>query len=215
MSKLAAQLQLSLPLEALPPRYNIAPTQDIAAIRQRIDGQRELVQFHWDLIPAWTKDLAKKPRMINARAETLAEKPTFKGLLRKRRCLIPADGFYEWQPAGKAKRPYYIHLKDQPVFAFAGLWDCWSRPDAPAIESCTIITCGPNELMRGLHDRMPVILSPADYDRWLDAENQDTADLLPLLNPYPASEMAAYPVTTTVNNPRSQGEACVAPLVES
>jgi putative SOS response-associated peptidase YedK len=188
-----------------PALYNIAPSQPIAAVVNEPQAKAEYVR--WGLVPSWATDASIGNRMINARAETLAKKPAFARLLRRRRCLIPADGFYEWRrnAGGKTKTPMHIRMRDGRPFAFAGLWDKWRDPDGHTLRSCTIITTSPNELMRPIHDRMPVILHEADYQRWLgggeDAEKKDTAELERLLAPYTAAEMEAYAVSTAVNSP--------------
>lgn len=181
------------------PRYNIAPTQNIVAIRK--SSSTQLALLRWGLIPAWAKDESIGSRMINARAETIAEKPSFKNLLRSRRCLIVADGFYEWKAEGKEKTPMYITLQDDRPFAFAGLWDLWKSPDGRQVESCTIITTEPNELMVSIHNRMPVILRPGAYEDWLNPQLRDTDTLTHWLRPYPAELMKARPVSKLVNNP--------------
>ena len=195
------------------PRFNIAPSQPILAIPN--DGAHRADFFVWGLIPSWAKDPAMGNRMINARAETLAEKPSFRGAFKYKRCLILADGFYEWKapdsPGSKAKTPYYIQMEDRQPFAFAGLWDNWDSPDGSTVRSCTIITTEPNELMAKLHNRMPVILKPADYATWLDPAPRTPDGLSPLLLPYPAAEMAAYPVSTLVNSPANDRPELVAP----
>jgi len=198
----------------LAPRYNVAPTQAVAAVRQRPDSDdREVVLLHWGLIPSWAKDPAMGARMINARAETVADKPSFRAALRRRRCLIPADGFYEWQAVGSQKQPYYIRPRDEAQpFALAGLWEHWERGEGRRIESCTIITTTANDLLRPLHDRMPVIVAPADFDLWLDPGVQNPEAVRPLLSPYPEEAMAMYPVTREVNNPRHDGPGCITPL---
>ncbi len=192
------------------PRYNIAPTQSVAAIRLR-DGRRQLSFLHWGLIPSWANDASIGNRLINARADAVADKPSFRSAFKKSRCLVVADGFYEWKKAGKAKRPFYIRLKDEQPFAFAGLAEHWHRGDQ-VIESCTIITTEPNELMADIHDRMPVILSPKEYDLWLDPEFEGKEKLLSMLRSYPADEMMAYPVSTVVNSPRNEKAECVVPI---
>ncbi len=193
------------------PRYNIAPTQPVAVIRQTTQG-RELSRMNWGLIPAWSRDPKLGGRLINARAETVASKPSFRDAFRRRRCLIPADGFYEWKDAGgKTKQPYYISLPDGRPFAFAGLWEHWERPEA-AIDSCTIITTVANDLLRPLHERMPVILHPNDYDRWLDPQQTDTSSLETLLTPYEDDAMKFQAVSTLVNSPRNDAPACVVAL---
>jgi putative SOS response-associated peptidase YedK len=175
-------------------RYNIAPTEGVLAVANNRPDRIE--HFHWGLIPSWAKDRKIGNRMINARAETLAEKPAFRNALRRRRCLVPADGFYEWKkdPGVKTKTPMHIRLKSGDIFAFAGLWETWRSPDGSVIPSCTLITTQPNELMADIHDRMPVILRPEDYQRWLDPLERDTGELVELLKPYPAAEMQARPV---------------------
>ena len=196
-------------LPNLRPRYNIAPSQDVVAIRRAADG-RELVSLRWGLIPFWAKEAAIGNRMINARAETAAGKPAFRAAFRRRRCLVAADGFYEWQKTdGGPKQPYFIRLADDAPFAIAGLWERWSAPDGEAVESCTLLTTGANDLLRPIHDRMPVILAPAAYDAWLDAEAPSAEALL---RPYPAGEMTAYAIGRLVNDPRTDAAACIAPL---
>ena len=195
-----------------PPRYNIAPTQPVAAVRASMaSGRRELTYFHWGLIPSWAKDLKMGARLINARAETAAEKPSFRAALKYRRCLVPADGFYEWQKTNGKKQPVYIKMADGRPFAFAGLWEHWQGADGSEIESCTLLTTSPNELLRSVHDRMPVILHPDDYDLWLDTKMQTADRLQPLLQPYPAEEMTFYPVSTLVNTPQIDDPRLVEP----
>jgi putative SOS response-associated peptidase YedK len=191
------------------PRYNIAPTQQVAAIRTHAGSpQRELAWMRWGLIPSWADDPAIGNRMINARGETLAEKPAYREAFRRRRCLIPADGFYEWKQGAKPKQPNYIYLKNEQPFAFAGLWESWQHA-GQTIESCTIITTEANELLRPLHERMPVILGPDDYETWLDASIQNPERLEPLLVPYPADRMTLYPVSSAVNSPRCDDASCL------
>ncbi|MDX2271414.1 MAG: SOS response-associated peptidase [Cyanobacteriota bacterium] len=188
------------------PRYNIAPGQSISLVVQDPNTRkRHLRSWQWGLIPSWAKDL--KP-MLNARAETLAEKPTFRTALRQRRCLIPTDGFYEWKGQGKSKQPFHIGLKTGSLFAFAGLWETWKSPAGNIIQSCAIITTAPNELMAGIHDRMPVIMDPHEYEIWLDPKIQDPDIVLPLLKPYPLPDMSAYAVSTRVNSPSHDDPAC-------
>jgi putative SOS response-associated peptidase YedK len=189
------------------PRYNVAPTQTVIVVND--DGTRHLTEMRWGLIPSWAKDPAIGNRMINARAETVATKPAFRVALRNRRCVIPADGFYEWQPVGRRKQPVYIVLKNREPFGFAGLWENWISPDGEEIKSCTIITTEANELLKPIHDRMPVILTREGEAVWLDPTIQDPGSLLPLLNPYPAEDMEWYPVSTSVNNPAHDGPECV------
>ncbi len=212
-------MQFSLPetaVSALPPavpRYNIAPTQPIAAIRLDQAGERDLTFFRWGLIPSWAKDIKIGSRMINARSETVAEKPSFRAAFKRRRCLIPADGFYEWQKRNGGKQPMFIHPAEgeERPFALAGLWELWRDADGGTLQSCTILTTSPNELMAPIHNRMPVIIEPEDYDLWLDPEPNPEQGLH-LLRPYPAEKMAAYPVSTLVNNPRNDVSNCVQPI---
>jgi putative SOS response-associated peptidase YedK len=195
-------------------RYNIAPTQPVPVVRLKSDQlkpQREMVMLRWGLIPAWAKDPAIGNRMINARAESLAHKPAFRAALRSRRCLVVADGFYEWQAAGKAKQPYFIHFRDDRPFAFAGLWEAWEGPDHTAIESCTIITTTADDLIRPIHDRMPVILAPEVYEVWLDSSVNKFEEIAGLLAPFSSDRMEAYPVNTLVNNPTQDEAGCIEP----
>jgi putative SOS response-associated peptidase YedK len=172
---------------------------------------RQLVLFKWGLVPSWAKDAKIGNSLINARAESVAEKPAFRAAFRRRRCLVVADGFYEWQRTGSKKQPYFIRLADDRPFAFAGLWEFWEGPDHSALETCALITTGANELMEPIHDRMPVILAPDDYDRWLDPALQTPEQLQPLLRQFPSGAMVAYPVSTHVNSPRNEDPRCIAP----
>jgi putative SOS response-associated peptidase YedK len=208
---IASAFQLSA-LPVLQPRYNIAPTQPIAIVRATPTQPREFGLVRWGLVPFWAKDLTIGARMINARSETVAEKPAFRAALRYRRCLILADGFYEWQKQDKHKQPFYIHLADHPLFAFAGLWESWQGSDGSKLETCTILTTSANTLMQPIHDRMPVILHAQDYDQWLDPTQQTAANLQPLLQPYPEHEMNAYSVSATVNKASSDRPECIQPL---
>ena len=193
----------------LKPRYNIAPTQQIVAIKLDPEsGTRQLSLLRWGLIPSWADDPSIGNRMINARADTVAVKPAFRSAFKKGRCLIVADGFYEWKKIGSTKQPFFVRLKDDEPFAFAGLSEHWHRGDQ-VIDSATIITTEGNEVMEGIHDRMPVILSPNDYDLWLEPDFHGQGKLLEMLKPYPAEEMTAYPVSTVVNNPRNEMKECV------
>jgi putative SOS response-associated peptidase YedK len=194
-----------------PPRYNVAPTQAVATVRAGADpGHRELAWCRWGLIPSWADDPAIGNRMINARAETAAEKPAFRSVIRHRRCLILADGFYEWQKRDGAKQPYYFRRKDGRPFAFAGLWDRWQDGDK-RIESCTILTTDANDLLRPVHNRMPVILEPEAYERWLDPAVQKVDEVKPFLQPYRAGDMQSYAVSLVVNNPRNDVPKCIEP----
>jgi putative SOS response-associated peptidase YedK len=196
-------------------QYNIAPTQMIAAVLQNSpSSSRQFQQLRWGLIPSWAKDPSMGAKLINARAETVAEKPSFRSAFKRRRCLIVADGFYEWQHQEKKKQPFYIRLQHGKPFGFAGLWEQWKSPSGEEIDSCTIVTTEANELMRSLHDRMPVILNPQDYDLWLNPEVQDPEALQKLLRPYASSAMTAYPVSTLVNNPRHNSSECIKPISE-
>lgn len=193
-------------------RYNIAPTQPILALPN--DGSKEAGFFIWGLIPSWAKDATIGSRMINARAETLAEKPSFRSAYQYHRCLIFSSGFYEWQaqPGVKTKIPHFIHFKTGEPFAFAGLWEKWEAPDGSNIHSATIITTEPNELMGKIHNRMPVILPCGAYTQWLDSSPLQPSSLQQLLIPYPAGEMEAYPVSTLVNSPAFDHPECIAPV---
>jgi putative SOS response-associated peptidase YedK len=194
------------------PRYNIAPTQPVAVVRQGAT-RRELSMLRWGLIPSWAKDTKIGATLINARADTLATKPSFRTALKRRRCLIPADGFYEWKKGeGKTKQPFFIRLKKEYPFAFAGLWEHWEGPDNSAIESCTIVTTDANDTLRPLHERMPVILREEDYDQWLDPKADDSTKLSELLKPYSSEEMTAFPISTLVNNARNESAQCIEPL---
>lgn len=200
-------------LDALPewtPRYNIAPTQTVAAITALPSQSPQMRLLRWGLVPSWSKDLAIGAKLINARAETVAEKPSFRAAFKQRRCLILADGFYEWQRLDrKTKQPYYFRLNSERPFAFAGLWERWQGDDN-VVETCTILTTQANELLQPVHDRMPVMLAPEQYDQWLDATTP-AASLHQLLHPYPASAMQSYPVSTTVNSPMHDTPECVKP----
>jgi putative SOS response-associated peptidase YedK len=193
----------------LPPNYNVAPTQGVAAVLEE-GGQRRLEVLRWGLIPPWADDPQIGSRMINARAETAPEKPSFRRAFRDQRCLIPADGFYEWKRTNGSKQPYYIHMKEGRPFAFAGLWESWKDEDGPEIRSCTILTTRPNALAGEIHDRMPVILAADTYDVWLDP-GSDRDELTGLLAPYPEDEMEAYPVSRFVNSPSNNDPRCIEP----
>ena len=190
------------------PNYNLAPSDAVPAARVSDTGVRELIPLRWGLIPAWAKEAKTGYSTINARAETVAVKPAFRNAFKRRRCLIAADGFYEWRGARGAKQPYFVRLKGGLPFAFAGLWERWRREDK-VVESCAIIITNANELVKEIHDRMPVILSPESYDTWLDPSLGERERLQQLLKPYPADLMEAYPVAMAVNNPRNQGAALI------
>lgn len=196
-------------------RYNIAPSQPVPVVRLRPadpEGRRELVLLRWGLVPSWADDPSIGNRLINARAESAARKPAFRKAFVRRRCLVVADGFYEWQGVGRSKRPYLIRMRDERPFAFAGLWESWDGADHSHIESCTILTTEANALVRPLHDRMPVVIAPEDYARWLDASDEAAERAGALLRPFAAEPMVAIPVSTRVNNPAHEDPGCIAPL---
>jgi putative SOS response-associated peptidase YedK len=196
--------QIKIEFEA---SYNIAPTRQIPAMLN--DGSGKVRLIRWGLVPSWAKDISTGAKMINARAETLGEKPAFRHLAKTRRCLIFSEGFYEWKKEGKARIPYFIHMKGRGAFAFAGLWDIWEK-GGDAIVSGTIITTDANELVMQVHDRMPAIISPDDYGEWL---GRDGTGALSLLKPYPAGEMDAYEVHPLVNSPANNSPDCIKPAV--
>ena len=194
---LAAQFELQHEPE-LTPRYNVAPTQQVPIIKIETSGGRQLEMLKWGLLPFWTKDASISTRLINARSETLSDKPAFRAAFKSRRCLIPSNGFYEWMKEKGKKQPYLFKLTDGSLFAFAGLWERWESKDGVGIESCTIITTDANELVQPLHDRMPVILKNKDYALWLNPMAKWEL-LQPLLIPYSSEEMNSYPVSPKVN----------------
>ena len=195
----------------LSPRYNIAPSQQIAVVRQQNGGDRELTFLQWGLIPSWSKESAIGYKMINTRSETAHEKPSFKQALHARRCIIPASGFYEWQKAGKEKIPHYIHLRDGDIMSLAGLWERWKSPEGKELETCTILTTAANSLVKKLHDRMPVILHRAEFDLWLDRDIDDVKRLTELFHPYPSDQLEEYVVTRDVNSPTNDSPGCIIP----
>jgi len=200
-------------VSSLEASYNIAPSQPVASVVQPDDSsERILKMFRWGLIPHWAKDPAIGNRMINARCETVAEKPAFRSAYKSKRCLIPADGFYEWQKLKRGKQPFFIHLHDKIPMAFAGLYQHWHAPDETVIESCTILTAAANDLMKPIHDRMPIIVAPADFPLWLDNITYKPKQLEKLLQPFPADKMIAYPVSTFVNSPRNNTPQCLEPI---
>jgi putative SOS response-associated peptidase YedK len=195
------------------PRFNVAPTQSVPVIRQNPkEPVRELSLMRWGLIPSWAKDSSVAASMINARAETANTKPAFRDALKSRRCLIPADGFYEWVRTGKAKQPYCFEVNDGELFAFAGLWDRWKDPSGQWIKSCSILTTTPNAVTRAVHDRMPVILDPDAFQLWLDPGMKDVAAASELLTPFDARLMRCYPVSTRINHVANDDEECSAPV---
>lgn len=198
--------------EDIQPRYNIAPSQPLAVVPN--DGKYRLDYFVWGLIPSWAKDPAIGNRMINARGETVDQKPSFRAAFRRRRCLIMADGFYEWKkaPGQRSKTPTYIKMKDGKPFAFAGLWENWQAPDGSNILSCTIITTEPNDLIKDIHNRMPVILPENAYANWLQPGESEAEQLKPLLIPFASDKLTAFPVSTLVNNPANESPSCILPV---
>jgi putative SOS response-associated peptidase YedK len=213
LTVLAKQFEFDLEaaLGDVRPRYNIAPTQTVLGVRQIEQGaQRELAKFFWGLVPSWAKDQKGAYACINARSDTVATKPPFRSAFKKRRCLVLADGYYEWRKEGKLKQPYFFEVDGGKPFAFAGLWEWWRDPGdekAPTLESCCLLTGEPNELQAKLHDRMPIILDPTRYDAWLDPTKEDREKLLKMLAPFPAQRMTVRPVSTFVN--ASSGEFAV------
>jgi putative SOS response-associated peptidase YedK len=193
---------------SITPSYNIAPTQHVATVLSE-NGKRKLEMLRWGLIPSWADDPEIGNRMINARAETVAEKPSYRRAFKKSRCLILADGFYEWQKTDSGKQPFHIRLQDGSPFAFAGLWESWDKGDG--IRSCTIITTDANDLVGEVHNRMPVILHPEDYEMWLDPDFDEREPLTSLLKPFPAEAMEAYPVSRRVNKPSNNEPGVVEP----
>ena len=193
------QVQLSLPLT---PRYNIAPSQEVPAVRETESGGRELAVLRWGLIPHWAKEERIGYKMINARSDAVFSKPAYRAAIRRRRCLIPASGFFEWQRSVRGKQPYLIKVRDADLFAMAGLWERWTNPETgEVVESCTIMTTRPNSVVGALHDRMPVIIEPDFYALWLDPAIQDPERISPLLQPTPEEQTVVYRVSREVNNP--------------
>lgn len=193
-------------------RYNVAPTQQVPVVRLATSG-RELVQLRWGLIPSWAKDLSIGAKMINARAETVAEKPAFRSAFKRRRCLVVADGFYEWQRgADGEKQPYVIGLDQEGPMAIAGLWEVWKDPAGERLESCTIITTAANKRLEAIHHRMPVILGRADFETWLTGGDDDPNTLRALLRPYPEDRIKADPVSRHVNSVRNDDPRCLEPI---
>ena len=197
----------------LAPSYNVAPSQQVAVVV--IGEKKRLVAMKWGLIPAWSDDPSIGNRLINARAETVAEKPSFREAFMRQRCLVIADGFYEWQKHGRSRQPYFIHLRGERPFGFAGLYDLWTSPEGELIKTCTIITTEPNEIMRTLHDRMPVILPKQFEDVWLDPYNADHASLIQMLAPYSNNEMGMHTVSPLVNSTANDSPECIAPAAPS
>jgi putative SOS response-associated peptidase YedK len=196
----------------VPQRYNIAPTQPVGVIPN--DGLKRLDFFNWGLIPFWAKDPKIGNRMINARSETVDQKPSFRGSFKYKRCLVLADGFYEWRkdPGMNSKIPHFIHMRGGKPFAFAGLWDAWQSKDGSEIKSFTILTTEPNQLLAEIHNRMPVILPPDTYQEWLKEGENDPELLKSFLKPYPSDSMEAYPVSRAVNSPKNDSPECILPV---
>jgi putative SOS response-associated peptidase YedK len=197
-----------------PPRYNVAPGTPILAVHADDRRARSALFLRWGLVPSWAKDPAIGHRLINARAEHIGEKPAFNQALRRRRCIIPADGFFEWQSKGGRKQPYFVRPREGELFAFAGLYEYWKGAQG-TVGTCCIITTAANSLMRPLHDRMPAILTPADYAHWLDPDNPDPDSLVAILQPADSARMAAYPVTLAVNDTRNDDPRLIEPLSEA
>ncbi len=193
------------------PRYNIAPSTDILIVQDDPETGRTADLYRWGLIPGWAKDASIGSKLANARGETVAEKPSFRSAFKRWRCLVPASGFYEWKAVGGKKQPYYIRPTVEEMFGLAGITELWKGPDGP-IHTVSLITTEPNELMRTIHDRMPVIIPSGDYCDWLDTENQDTESLKMFIRPYPADLMTAYPVSTRVSYARNEGEELIDPV---
>lgn len=197
-------------LSVVSPSYNIAPSQDVAVVVK--DGVNKLITCRWGFIPSWSKDVSVGYKLINARAETVAVKPMFKGAFEKHRCLVVADGFYEWRKEDKVKIPVYIHLKSGEPFGLAGLYNVWTSPEGKHICTCTIITTDANDLIEPIHNRMPVIISRDKQDLWLDSDTKDKTELLSLLKPYPSEVLELYDVSAKVNSPRYNSVDCKKPI---
>ncbi len=214
--KLAEYFEAEADVEEFRASYNIAPTQPVAAIRQGASNglpNRVLSHLRWGLVPSWAKDVSIGSSLINARSETVLEKPAFRESFRQRRCLVPADGFYEWKRSGKAKRPFHFGMKDGSLFAFAGIWDDWRTPGGKMLETCSILTTTPNELVRDIHDRMPVILPKARYDAWLTVPLGQAEQLVEWLVPFEAAVMTRYEVSPLVNSPKNDSAECAVEVV--
>jgi putative SOS response-associated peptidase YedK len=211
LEALMAQLGVKDPREFVS-RYNIAPSTMVPAIRTGSEsGGREGVALQWGLVPFWSKDAKSGAKLANARAEGIAAKPAFREPFRKRRCVVPASGFYEWQTVGRLKQPWFFQMADERPFVFAGLWERWRSPDGVEMQTCSLITTSANEVVSPLHDRMPVILRGGTIDTWLDKSISEPAQLEPLLASLPGSEMKATPVSALVNSVRNEGPDCIAP----
>lgn len=196
----------------LPPRYNIAPTQTVPVVRETGEGGRTLAELSWGLVPSWAKDRSIGNRMINARSETVHEKPSFRHAIKYQRCIVPAFGFFEWSHSDGSKQPWYVTLKDAAPMGFAGLWESWQSPDGGALGTFCILTTAANSLMAPIHERMPVILPAADYSSWLSSQQHDPLQLAPLYEPFPADSLVAVKVSTVVNTPFHDSAECIQPL---
>ena len=213
----AEAVRRSFAVEAVPalePRYNVAPTQAVPAVREGPDGHRSVALLHWGLVPSWAKERALGNRMINARCETLAERPAFRRAYRSRRCILPADGWYEWQPGASGKQPWFICAQDGGLLGLAGLWESWRAPDGGMLESCAIITTDASASVAHIHHRMPVVLPAEAYGPWLDAAEHDSRDLGRWLAPCDPALLRAHPVSRRVNNPRHEGPELIEPAGE-
>jgi putative SOS response-associated peptidase YedK len=203
------ELDSHVPLPELRPRYNIAPSQEVVTIRQDRERRRVVSLERWGLVPHWAKEPSIGNRLINARAETLTDKPAFRDAFRRRRCIVPADGFFEWSGQGAERSPHLFRRGDRALLGIAGLYERWHGPGGEVIKSCTLITTEANATLRDFHDRMPVLLSPGDYGRWLDRDLQEPDPLLPLLAPCPDIWLQPSPVSTRINNPRNDDPECL------
>ncbi len=191
------------------PSYNVAPSRHVPVCRTSVEGKRELNLLRWGLVPHWAKEINDRYRMINARAETVADKPAFREPFRQRRCLVPADGYFEWKAGPERKQPYFIHRNDDSPVFLAGLWDRWEKGQDGSLDSFAIVTTSASERLSSVHDRMPVILDPDDHEAWLNPELKNPKDLLSLLKPNPGKELLLTPVSTFVNNPRNDDPRCL------
>lgn len=210
LRKIAPLFNVGIVDSDVQPSFNITPRQPIAVVMEK--GQRKIVTMKWGLVPHWAKDEAIANKLINARSETVTEKPSFRDSFKKRRCLIIADGFYEWQGSGMTKKPFFICMKDETVFGMAGLYDVWTNSAGEKISTCTIITTEANEIMKPIHHRMPVILDAKDYDVWLDVEKAADAALQRILKPCESGLLKAFEVSLSVNNPRNNTAECIVPV---
>jgi putative SOS response-associated peptidase YedK len=193
----------------LAPRYNIAPSQNVLVVREDESRNWEYAEVRWGLVPHWAKDVSIGNKLINARCESVTEKPSFRSAIKSRRCIFPTSGFYEWQSTPSGKQPHYITSKDGSPLCFAGIWESWRDPDGVVLESCAMLTTNANPLMAAIHERMPVVLKPSDFAMWLDRTVTEPLQLQRLYRPYPDDLMQEWPVTTYVNSPAHQGEECI------